>query len=148
LIVFGLGLLILELKVPSFGVLGVGGTVSLLIGSLMITNDVPGIRVGLGIIVPAVLALAGIVLVLGRLALAAHQTPVVTGVEGLIGAGGHALTALGPGQGGQVRVHGEIWRAISSVPVMAGQAVRVTAVSGLTLGVEPVEPAAPQGGIS
>lgn len=148
LIAFGLGLLILELKVPSFGVLGVGGTVSLLIGSVMITSDVPGVRVGLGIIVPAVLTLAGIVLVLGRLALTAHRAPVVTGAEGLIGARGHALTAVGPGQDGQIRVHGEIWRAISSVPLLPGDAVRVTAISGLTLAVEPVEPAAPQGGIS
>jgi membrane-bound serine protease (ClpP class) len=148
LIVFGLALLILELKVPSFGVLGVGGTASLLIGSVMITREVPGVRVGLGIIVPAVLALAGIVLVLGRLALAAHRTPAVTGAEGLIGARGRALTALGPGEDVHITVHGEIWRATSSVPLTPGHAVRVTALAGLTLAVEPVDPAAPQGGIS
>ena len=44
LIVFGLALLVLELKVPSFGVLGIGGIVSLMVGSLMLTRDVPGCR--------------------------------------------------------------------------------------------------------
>jgi len=145
LIVFGLGLLLLELKVPSFGALGIGGTISLLIGSLMVTGEVPGVGVGLRVIVPVVLALAGIVLVLGRLGLAAHRAPAVTGIEGLIGKRGQALTALGPDAQGQIRVHGEIWRASSDAPVPPGRTVRVTAVSGLTLLVEP-EPS--QGGIT
>jgi membrane-bound serine protease (ClpP class) len=145
LIVFGVGLLILELKVPSFGVLGIGGTVSLLIGSLMLTNEIPGVTVGLGIVVPAVLAVAGIVLVLGRLGLAAQRAPAVTGAEGLIGELGNTLTPLGPEQDGQIRVHGEIWRARSSMPLPPGRPVRVTAISGLTLAVEPIEPVEPQG---
>jgi membrane-bound serine protease (ClpP class) len=139
LIVFGIGLLVLELKVPSFGVLGVGGTASLLIGSIMITGDVPGVGVGLNVIVPVVLALAGIVLVLGRLGLAAQRAPAVTGVQSLVGARGQALTALDAGTAGQVRVHGEIWRAVSQAPVPPGRTVRVTAVSGLTVFVEPAE---------
>jgi membrane-bound serine protease (ClpP class) len=140
LIVFGLALLLLELKIPSFGVLGVGGTVSLLIGSLMVTRDVPGVSVSLAVIVPAVLAMAGIVLVLGRLAIAAQRSPAVTGADGLIGELGRTLTPLAPGADGQVHVHGEIWRATSAVPVPRAHAVRVKAISGLTLAVEPAEP--------
>lgn len=147
LIVFGLALLLLELKVPSFGVLGVGGAVSLLIGSVMLTSEVPGITVGYGVIVPAVLAVAGIVLVLGRLALAAQRTRAVTGLEGMLGEHGTTLTAVAPEATGQVRVHGEIWRASSSIAVPPGRAVRVTAVTGLTLVVEPAEPPAAEGGI-
>jgi membrane-bound serine protease (ClpP class) len=145
LVIFGLGLLILELKVPSFGVLGVGGTISLLIGSVMLTSEVPGVRVSYQVIVPVVLATAGIVLFLGRLALTAQRSVSVTGVEGLIGARGHALTALGPGGPGQIHVHGEIWRATSAAAVAAGQSVRVTAVEGLTTVVEPDEPRLPGG---
>ena len=145
LIVFGVGLLILELKVPSFGALGVGGTVSLLIGSIMMTREVPGVGVELRVIVPVVLALAAIVLVLGRLGLAAQRARPVTGMEGLIGERGRTLTALGPDAHGQIRVHGEIWRASSLAPVPAGHAVRVTAVSGLTLLVE-ADPS--QGGVT
>ena len=147
LIVFGLALLLLELKIPSFGVLGVGGAVSLLIGSVMLTGEVPGVTVGYGVIVPAVLAVAAIVLVLGRLALAAQRTPAVTGAEGLLGERGTTLTQLDPGAGGQIRVHGEIWRASSPVALPPGRAVRVTAVSGLTLVVEPADTPAPEGGI-
>ena len=139
LVVFGLALLVLELKVPSFGVLGIGGTVSLLFGSLMLTREVPGIRVGYGVIVPTVLALAGIVLMLGRLAFAAQRAPSVTGLEALIGEYGRTLTAISPGDFGQVGVHGEIWRATSHAPIAVGAPVRVARVNGLTVHVEPVD---------
>ncbi len=142
LIVFGLSLLVLELKVPSFGALGVGGTISLLVGSVMITTEVPGVRVGYGVIVPTVLALAAIVLFLGRLALVAQRSKPVTGVEGLVGERGSTLTVVDAGRPGQVRVHGEIWRATSAVPLAAGRGVRVTAVDGLTVLVEPSDPPA------
>jgi membrane-bound serine protease (ClpP class) len=145
LIVFGLGLLILELKIPSFGALGIGGTISLLVGSVMVTNDIPGVRVSYGVIIPVVLSFAAIILFLGRLALAAQRTTPVTGAEGLVGERGTALTAIDPAQPGQVRVHGEIWRAVSTVPLAAGRTVRVTAVEGLTLLVEPPESPTSQG---
>lgn len=148
LIGFGLALLLLELKVPSFGVLGVGGTLSLFIGSVMITGSVPGVHVDYRVVVPAVLAVAGIFLVLGRLAVAARRIAPVTGAEGLVGERGHTLTALGPDDPGQVRVHGEIWRATSRVPLPPGVPVRVTAVSGLTLAVEPVDAPAVKGDAS
>lgn len=138
LVIFGLGLLVLELKLPSFGVLGVGGTVSLLFGSLMLTRQVPGVQVGYRVIVPAVLALAGIVLMLGRLAIAAQRVPSVTGVEAMIGEQGQTLTAITPDRAGQVGVHGEIWRATSHDAIAAGALVRVAGVSGLTVIVEPL----------
>ena len=137
LILFGLALLILELKIPSFGALGVGGTVSLVIGSVMLTRDaIPGVPVGLGFIVPVALAVSAITLFLGRLALQTHRQRSVTGVDGMIGAGGRARNDLGPDAAGQVDIHGEIWRAHSGSHIAAGQPVRVTAVNGLTLVVE------------
>jgi membrane-bound serine protease (ClpP class) len=139
LIVFGVGLLVLELKVPSFGALGIGGTVSLLVGSIMLTNDVPGVRVGYGVILPVVVAFASIILFLGRLAMASQRMRPITGVEGLVGERGGTLTGIAPGAPGQVRVHGEIWRATSTVPLDAGRPVRVNGVDGLTLQVEPMD---------
>jgi membrane-bound serine protease (ClpP class) len=137
LIIFGLALLILELKIPSFGALGVGGTVSLVIGSIMLTRDaVPGVPVGLGFIVPVALAISAITLFLGRLALRAHHQQPVTGIEGMIGAIGRARGDLEPGADGRVDIHGELWRAQSVTHIAAGQPVRVTAVNGLTLIVE------------
>lgn len=146
LLVFGIALLGAELMAPSFGVLGIGGVVALLAGSLMITREVPGVRVGYEVIVPAVLAVAGIVLGLGRLALRAQRVPTTTGVEGLIGERGQALSPLGPAEPGQVRVHGEIWRAVSPAPLPAGAWLRVARVEGLTLHVEALELAEPPGG--
>jgi membrane-bound serine protease (ClpP class) len=137
LILFGLALLILELKMPSFGVLGVGGTISLVIGSVMLTRDsIPGVQVGLGFIVPVALAVSAITLFLGRLALTAQQQRSVTGVEGMIGADGRVRTDVSPGTPGQVDVHGELWRAQSSTHIAAGKPVRVIAIDGLTLIVE------------
>jgi membrane-bound serine protease (ClpP class) len=145
LILFGLALLVLELKVPSFGVLGVGGTVSLVIGSVMMTREVPGIRVGLGVILPVAFALAAIVLGLGRLALRAQRLRPETGLEAMLGEVGRTRTPLASDAPGHVDVHGEIWRAISQVPLPPGAPVRVVEVNGLTLVVEPVNGAMAEG---
>ena len=146
LILFGLALLILELKVPSFGALGIGGAVSLVVGSVMMTrNTVPGVDVGLGGIVPVALGFAAIFLFLGRLALAAQRRRPVTGSEGMLGEIGRTRDPLDPGVPGYIDVHGEMWRAASREPIPAGQRVRVTAIDGLTL---VVELAAPEGATS
>jgi membrane-bound serine protease (ClpP class) len=137
LVIFGMGLLLLELKVPSFGALGVGGTISLVIGAVMITRSVPGIAVGLGSVMAPALALAAVTLLLGRLALAAQRRPPVTGREGLIGERGQTRDPIGPLTHGYVSVHGELWQAVASDPVAAGEPVRVVDVNGLTLRVEP-----------
>jgi membrane-bound serine protease (ClpP class) len=138
LILFGLALLILELKVPSFGALGIGGTASLVVGSVMMTRHaVPGVDVGLAGIVPVAIGLAAIFLFLGRLALAAQRRPAVTGREGMLGAVGRARDGLDVDRPGYLDVHGEMWRAVSRTPVAAGERVRVIAIDGLTLVVEP-----------
>lgn len=148
LIAFGLALLVLELKVPSFGVLGTGGAMALLMGSLMVTRDVPGmpdVRANPGVVVSVSLAFAAIVLFLGRLAIRAHRLPSISGVEGLIGERGSTLTAIGPEIDGQVRVHGEIWRGTSARVIAAGRHVRVTGVDGLSVRVEPSNAEEPEG---
>ena len=145
LVVFGLALLLLELKVPSFGALGIGGTVSLIIGSVMMTRTVPGVVVPLRLIVPVALSVAGILLFLGRLALQAQRQRPITGVSALVGLPGHVRTPLTPGAAGQIDVRGEIWRAESPVPLHAGDPVRVMAVDGLTLLVEPAGASTRQG---
>jgi membrane-bound serine protease (ClpP class) len=145
LVVFGLALLLLELKVPSFGALGIGGTVSLVIGSVMMTRTVPGVSVPLEFVVPVALSVAGISLFLGRLALRAQRQLPVTGAHTLIGLQGRARTPLAPGSGGQIDVRGEIWRAESTVSLHAGDPVRVVGINGLTLLVEAAGAATRQG---
>lgn len=137
LVVFGLAMLILELKVPSFGALGVGGTIALFIGSVMVTREVPDIEVSYRLIVPVVIAIAGIFVWLGRLALASQRLTTAMGADALVGGIGDALTDITPPQGGQVRMRGEIWRAVSDHAIPAGHRVRVDRVDGLTVHVQP-----------
>jgi membrane-bound serine protease (ClpP class) len=145
LVVFGIALLVLELKVPSFGALGVGGAVSLILGSVMMTDAVPGVRVGLGVILPAALGFAAVFLFLGRLALRAQMRPAVTGTSAMVGQLGRVRTPLAPNEAGLVDLRGEIWRAVSAVPMPPGHPVRVSRVDGLTLTVEPAELTSPKG---
>jgi membrane-bound serine protease (ClpP class) len=145
LVVFGLTLLVLELKVPSFGALGLGGAVSLILGSVMMTDIVPGVSVGLGVILPAAIGFAVTFLFLGRLAVRAQLRPPVTGAQALVGQIARVRTPLLPGEPGMVDLRGEIWRAISPVPLPPGHPVRVSRVDGLTLTVEPSDLTPPKG---
>ena len=146
LIVLGLALLVVEVMMPSFGVLGIGGIVALVAGSLMVTSEVPGVRVDARFVVAVASGVGAIAIFLGRLAVKAHSSKPVTGAEALVGAEGHALAPIGPDLAGQVRVHGEIWRASSPDTIPAGTRVRVTALEGLTLHVRPID--LPNGGDS
>jgi membrane-bound serine protease (ClpP class) len=144
LIVFGLALLVLEVKVTSFGLLGAGGVLSLLLGSMMlIDSPLPEMQVGLRLIVPITLATSAIMLFLVRLAVKAQRARSVTGTAGMIDEVGRALTPIDAGGTGRVQTHGEIWTAVAAEPVAAGEAVRVTGVHGLTLTVKPESPARP-----
>jgi membrane-bound serine protease (ClpP class) len=145
LIVLGLALLVLEVKVPSFGVLGVGGIVALIAGGVMITNEVPGIAVNYRGVVATAVGAGVVVLLLGRLALRAQRQPAATGLEAMVGEQGSALSVIAPDTPGQVSVHGEIWRANSSTPIAVGDRVRVIAVNGLTLTVSGAESPLKQG---
>lgn len=148
LLLFGLALLGAEVLTPSFGVLGLGGVVAMLAGSLMITREVPDLRVGLTVIAPVVGAAAVIVIGLGRLAYRAHQQPAGSSLATLIGASAVALTPLAQDETGQIRVRGEIWRAVSDRPLPAGQRLLVVDVAGLTAHVRAVDDRTPAGGSS
>ena len=134
LLVLGLLLLALEIKVTSYGLLTAGGLVSLLFGAMMLIDaPEPELRLSFQFVLPVVLGFAGIGLFLVRLAVIAQRSGPVSGDAGLIGAAGEALTAIGPGQPGQVRVRGEIWRAQSAEPVARGERVHVSSLDGLTV---------------
>jgi membrane-bound serine protease (ClpP class) len=139
LILLGLVLLILEVKVTSFGVLAVGGIAALFFGSLMlIDSPLPELQIGLRLIVPVTLSLAGILLFLVNLAVQAQQQRPVTGAAGMIDETGNALTSIDPGGVGRVRTHGEIWTATADEHIAAGERVKVTDVKGLLLRVRKV----------
>lgn len=133
LILLGVALMVAEAFVPSFGVLGLGGVVAFVIGSIMLFDtDIPGLAIARPLIGAFTLLSAALfVLVLGMV-LKARRRPVVTGAEEMLGAHGEVID-----EDGRVRVHSELWQARSDTPLHAGQKVRVTGREGLTLRVEP-----------
>lgn len=134
LMLFGLALLALEVKVTSYGLLTIGGAVSLIFGSMMlIDSPAPEMQLSMSLVVSSVLGLTAIAAFLVRLALKSQRMPAVTGMEGMLSEVGEALTPIGPGQPGTVRVHGEVWRAVSDGHIVRGDRVRIAHVDGLTL---------------
>lgn len=135
LLALGVGFMVLEAFVPSFGALGIGGTIAFVIGSVILFDDEAGqIRVAVPAIATfALLSMALFVGVVGY-AVKTRRKPVATGREEMIGAVGEALEDFD--RSGPVRVHSEIWTADSGQPVQRGQRVRVTAMDGLRLKVE------------
>ena len=142
----GLGLIILglifmtgEIFMPSFGVLGIGGVISFVIGSVMlIDTDIPGYGIPWAVIVPVALASALFIFFVVGMALKARSRPVVSGPEELIGAVGEVLEDF-DGKDGLARVHGETWRVRSKQPLARGQRIRVVRMDGLIFDVEPEE---------
>jgi membrane-bound serine protease (ClpP class) len=134
LMLFGILLLILEVKVTSFGLLALGGVTSLLLGSMMLMDTpLPELQIGLRLILPVTLAISGIILFLVRLGVEAQRTPSVTGEVGMIGETGRALSSIEPGGVGRVQTRGEIWTATANEPITTGDGVRVLGVKGLLL---------------
>ena len=134
LILLGFVMLILEVKVTSHGVLGMGGVLSLLFGSLMLFDSpLPVMRVGLSLVLPVTLTLAGLLLFLVRLGVQAQRQPAVTGESGMLHTHGQALTAIPPGGTGRVATRGEIWTATAGESIHAGDPVVITAIDGLVL---------------
>jgi membrane-bound serine protease (ClpP class) len=139
LILLGFLLLVLEVKITSHGLLAVGGIASLFFGSLMlIDSPLPELQIGLDLIIPVTLALAGILLFLVRLGLRAQRQPSVTGESGMLNTVAEAMTSITPGGVGRVTAHGEIWTATAAEPIHAGDRVIITAVTGLLLTVRRV----------
>ena len=134
LIVLGIILMIAEVMAPSFGALGFGGIVAMVIGSIiLIDTDVPGFAVSRTLIgAIAITGSLGLMAII-TFAVKARQRPIVSGREQLVGAPGTALESFE--RKGEVFVHGERWSAISETPIGKDQAVVVTGIDGLTLSV-------------
>ena len=134
LIALGVLLLILEIKVTSYGLLTVAGLVSLVFGAMILMDSPqPELRIDLWFVLPIALALAGIAMLLVRLGVTAQRQPAVTGAAGMNGAPAETMTAVAPGGIGQVKFRGELWRATAIEPIASGARVVIISVDGLTL---------------
>jgi membrane-bound serine protease (ClpP class) len=141
LIALALALFILEAKYTSHGVLLAGGIVAMLLGAMfLIRSPLTSGGVSLGLAISVTLPFAVLTVFLMRLVLRSRKWKSATGREELLGEQGTVVSALGANIEGMIRIHGELWRAISAQAVAQGGAVRVVRIDGLTLYVEPAGP--------
>lgn len=137
LILLGLLLFVLEAKIASHGVLGIGGALALVLGAvILIDTAVPELRIQWATAIAVTLPFALITIFLLRLVIQARALKVATGAGGMVDEIGVAKTDLD--LEGQVFVHGEWWNAVSTGPVRHGAKVRVLGVDGLRLRVAPL----------
>lgn len=124
LIVLAVVLFILEVKVISFGMLTVGGIISLVMGSLvLIEGSEPYQQISLVVIAATVTVFSGFFLLALYFVVRTQKTPAVSGLEGMVGVRGEAITDF-DGQG-QIFVHSEYWTAISNDPIAKGDQVEI-----------------------
>jgi membrane-bound serine protease (ClpP class) len=136
LVLLGIGLMVAEAHIGSFGVIGVAGIVAFVIGAIMMfPSGAPGFTLSLSVVAAATIVTAALFLLVLTMLLRSRQHPVVTGKEGLLGAEGE--TVAWDGDEGRVRVNGEIWRARAPRPLETGDRIRVIDREGLVLVVEP-----------
>jgi membrane-bound serine protease (ClpP class) len=142
LMVLGLALMVAEAFAPSFGILGIGGVVAFIFGSLLLVDTgVEAFELSLAVVIGVGIVSALVVIGVSRMAFRAWRRRVVSGAKVMLGQRTVALDDFRRGQG-QVRYQGEIWGARCDAPVRRGQSLRVVAIDGLNLTVEPAVPAA------
>jgi membrane-bound serine protease (ClpP class) len=139
LILLGLAFIVSEAFLPSFGALGIGGTIALIIGAVMLIEpEARGYGVSIAFVVALGLTSALVVFTIVAMAVKARKRQVVSGREHIMGATGVVLEDMQTE--GWARVQGESWHVLSTTPLSRGEAVRVTGIEGLTLNVEPERP--------
>ncbi len=135
LILLGVFLFVAEIKVASYGLLTMGGLVSLTLGSIMLfESPIPALRASLTVIIPTVLFTAAFFFFAVTMAVKAHLAKPATGAEGLVGEIGVAQTRLSPE--GKVFIHGEFWNAYTDEAIEEREKIRVLKTEGLKVKVE------------
>jgi len=138
LVILGIVFMVAEIFAPSFGALGFGGIIAFVVGSVILFDTDGGdIQVAIPIITTITIISSIFFLVALRLIFAAHKKPIVSGVEEMLGSIGEVLEDFD--HAGRIRIHGETWQVRSQSPLKRGVQVRVTAINGLILHVEPLK---------
>lgn len=130
----GAAMLVAEVFLPSFGVLGVGGLVALVIGSLLLFDSPDqALYVDRGLIAGTATSLGLVSLAIGWLVVRAQRSQPTVGAEGMVGKVGEVRRVDAGGTRAKVFVHGEYWDASAEQRVTVGDLVEVTAVEGLRI---------------
>ena len=132
LIIFGLILIIAEAFIPSFGILGIGGIISFVIGSIILVDTELGVyRVSLPMISAVITAAALLLIMTMRIFLRIRRQAPVSGIQMFVGQSGESIDNFT--DSGMVKVEGELWQAITDTPLQKGDKVKIKAVNGLEL---------------
>ncbi|SOZ54769.1 putative membrane bound peptidase; NefD homolog [Cupriavidus taiwanensis] len=132
LVALGIGCMVAELFLPTFGALGVGGIIAFAFGAVMlIDTDVPGFGVPLPMVAAMSALSAVFVFGMSAMLMRSRKRPVVSGADTLVGSRGELLDDLR--EEGWASVRGETWRVRSATPLARGTPVLVTGRSGLVL---------------
>jgi membrane-bound serine protease (ClpP class) len=136
LIIVGLGMIVAEAFIPSFGALGLGGIAAFIFGAIMMFDSgIPGFGISVTFVVLLAIAAGGLLLWIMTYLLRLRRRGAVTGKGSIVGGIGRAMEDFS-GEG-RVWLEGEAWHAVSTAPVSKDQDVVVTRLDGLTLTVEP-----------
>jgi len=138
LMTLGVGLLIAEMVSPTIGVIGVGGIVAFVLGSVMLMNtNVPGFSVNLGVIAGIAFAGIGVLAMILWLVMRARRAGRATSDPEMLGAAGMLLGPTNARGEGWAQINGERWQVFADAPLAAGSHVRVVRRDGLQLWVIP-----------
>jgi membrane-bound serine protease (ClpP class) len=136
LIALGLGFMVAEVFLPTYGSLGVGGVIAFVVGSvILIDTGVPGYGIPYALIGGFAAASVLFLVFAAGVVLKSRKRAVVSGREEMIGSSGEVIEATDAE--GWARVHGELWRVRSRAALRPGERVRVAGMDGLTLDVVP-----------
>jgi membrane-bound serine protease (ClpP class) len=137
LIIVGIGLIVAEAFVPSFGALGLGGIAAFIFGAIMMFDSgVPGFEISIAFVVVFAAVTGSMILLTVSYLIRLQRRGAVSGVGSIVGGTGTAMEDF-TGEG-KVWLEGESWHAVSSAPVAKDQPVVVRAMEGLTLHVDPL----------
>lgn len=138
LLLLGIGLMVAEVFITSFGILGLAGLVTFVFGSInLLDSTQQGMAISMLLIGSFALVSAGLFIGLGGVFRRLRRSVPVTGKDQMLREKGYALLDF---QGtGRIHIRGEQWQASSAVPIKKNQAVKVVAMAGLVLQIEPDE---------
>lgn len=136
LILLAIILFLIEIKVTSYGLLTLGGIISLLLGSIMLIDaesEIEFVEISMSLIITITILTALFFVVIIGLGLRAQTKKKVSGREGLLGETGTAMTDFQVGGKGSVKIHGEIWTAVAEEEIKQGETIFVAAIDNLKL---------------
>jgi len=138
LIILAIILFLLEIKITSYGLLTIGGLISLFIGSLMLI-DAPGefMKISLSLIITAVVVTFIFFTFIITLGIKAQFRRKSLGFDSLVGLEGRVIEEISPNKTGKILVKGEIWSAISDQVIPKDASVIVEKANSFTLFVKP-----------